>query len=62
MLKRIYVFAWLMLLGFAANSIYSRTLDAWGILVVGLVTLALIHALSLWTVLVNRSEAPQAER
>jgi hypothetical protein len=62
MLKRIYIFAWLMLIGFAANSIYSGTMNAWGILVVGLVTLGLVHALSLWAVLVNPREESQAER
>ncbi len=51
MIKKFYVFAWLLLIGSAAGSVLNGSISELGMVAYGLIGLALVYALAVWAVL-----------
>jgi hypothetical protein len=56
MLKKLYVLAWFLLVMATLISALTGTLDPVALLIFSLFALGLIHALALWSVIVNTRE------
>jgi hypothetical protein len=50
MIKKFYVFAWLVLTGSAIASVFTGSLNELGMVVFGLIALVLVYAFALWVV------------
>lgn len=53
MIKRFYVLAWFLLIGSAMASVLQSTLNELGMVAFGLIALALVQGLALWSVIIN---------
>ena len=53
MIRTLYILTWFFLVGSAMVSVFKGTLSAFGMVVFGLIALALVHGLALWSVIVN---------
>ena len=57
MIKKLYVLAWLLLLGSAAAAIFKGTINELAMVAIAIIALGLIHALALWAALITPREA-----
>jgi hypothetical protein len=57
MIKKLYVFAWLFLIGAVASSIFRGTLSELAMVAFAVIALGLIHAMALWAALVTTKHA-----
>lgn len=57
MIKKIYGLAWLGLIALAAVAVATGSFNELAVLAFGLVALGLVHALAVWSVIVN-TETP----
>jgi hypothetical protein len=57
MIKKFYVLAWFLLIGSVIVSVFTGALTGLGMVTYGLIALALVHALMLWSLIVNTREA-----
>lgn len=60
MIKKFYVFAWLLLAGSIGISIVNGQIDGLQMVAFSLIGLALVYAFALWAVLVNTGD-PQTQ-
>ena len=56
MLKKFYVLAWFLLIGSALIAVLTGSLNEIGMVAFGLIGLALVYALALWSVFTNPGE------
>ena len=59
MLKNFYVLAWFLLIGSALVSVFTGSLNEIGMVAFGLIGLALVYALALWSVFSNHGAMQQ---
>ena len=57
MIKKLYVFAWFLLIGSAAVVAATGSLNGLSLVAFGLIAVGLVHGLALWSVLMNTSDA-----
>ena len=53
MMRKIYIAAWFLLAATALVSVFTGSFNPFTLLVFGLIALALVHTLMLWSVIVN---------
>jgi len=56
MIKHIYILAWGLVIGTAIVSVHTGHLNEIGMVTFGLLTLALVHVLAVWSVLRDPGE------
>lgn len=56
MIRTLYILTWFLLIGSAMVSVFKGTLSGFGMVVFGLIALALFYGLALWSVTVNTGE------
>lgn len=57
MIKKLYVLAWLLLIGAVVSTIFKGTLDELAMVAFAIIAMGLIHALALWAAFVNTRDA-----